>query len=365
MTATPEWFGHLDLYTVLDSLPDGVTLADDQGRIVFSNAAADRILGTEAPPDAPPHEWAEHFGVYLPDGKTSFPTDRYPLVRAVAGEETRGVEMLIRNASVPEGVLIAASGKPLRDRTGALIGAAVVFRDITELRRAQRLKDELAAFIIHDLKSPLTTIIGTSDLIALDHGDNAEILEDLQTIRVAAHRINRMVLDLLDSQMADDGALEPALADIDLATLFRTVREAAVGRMATRDRERVIIGDVDGLRVRADQELLFRSLMNLVDNCVKYGPGEGKIRVDGTATEHDTVLITVEDQGPGVPPSLRERIFDKYARVERAVEHRAKDSRGLGLRFCRVVAEAHGGRIWAEDAEPHGTRFCLTLPAAR
>lgn len=362
MTPTPEAFSRLDLYTVLHSLSDGVTLANAEGRIVFSNAAADRILGTTAAVNASPDEWADHYGVFLPDGKTPFPTDEYPLVRATKGESTKDVEMLIRNPDHPDGVLISASGQPLLDAEGSPIGATVVFKDITELRRIQRLKDELSAFIVHDLKNPLAAIIGTTQLMALDQKD-PRLLEDLETIQASAYRVNRMVLNLLDSQMAEDGALEPNMSEIELADLLADVEDAAVGRIGVRDRGRVVVGDVEGLAVRADRELLFRTLMNLVDNCVKYGPEDGRIWIEATPRDGDTILFAIQDEGPGVPERLRERIFDKYTKVERTDGYQSKDSRGLGLRFCRVVADAHGGRIWVEDAEPKGARFCLELPA--
>lgn len=360
MTPTPEAFSRLDLYTVLHSLPDGVTLANAEGKIVFSNAAADRILGTTAAIDASPDEWAEHYGVFLPDGTTPFPTDRYPLVRAVEGEATKEVEMLVRNTEHPDGALISVSGQPLRDQDGHVIGAAVVFRDITEMRRMQRLKDELAAFIVHDLKSPLTSIVAASGLIAAEHSDDPTLVQDAESIEAAAQRINRMVLDLLDTQMAEDGALQPVLSELALAELFGDVRESAIAR---RDGQRIIVGDVEGRRVRADSDLLFRTLVNLVDNCMKYGPADGRIWIDAEAGKGDATLITVRDEGPGVPKRLRERIFEKYTQVERDEASRSRDSRGLGLRFCRVVADAHGGRIWVENAEPVGARFCLELPA--
>jgi PAS domain-containing protein len=125
--------------SALESLGEGVTLCDQDGRIVYSNPAADRILGMEAT-EAPADSWAEHYGVYLPDGSAPFPTERYPLLRALAGEETSDVEMLIRNAAIPEGAIIAATGRPVRDEEGEIIGASVVFRDVTRLRS---IEDEL------------------------------------------------------------------------------------------------------------------------------------------------------------------------------------------------------------------------------
>lgn len=361
MTPTPEAFSELDLYTVLHSLPSGVTLANTEGKIVFSNQAADRILGATTSFQASPDEWADHYGVFLPDGQTPFPTDQYPLVRALNGEEVHDVEMLIRNPTHPDGVLISTSGRQLFDIDGTPIGAAAVFRDITELRRIELLKDDLASFIVHDLKSPLTTIIGTCDLVAMEHHEPA-LLKDLEAIQGAAQRVNRMVLDLLDIQMAEGGALEPERTDLAVVDLLREVEAAAVARIAHRDDHLIVVNDPGDLTVQADRELLFRTLMNLVDNCVKYGPSEGEIRIAAQPGPEGTVLFTVQDDGPGVPEHLRERIFEKYAKVERDDGLRSRDSRGLGLRFCKVVADAHGGRIWVEDAEPMGARFLVELP---
>ena len=131
--------------SMFDSLGDGVTLTDETGRIVFSNKAADRILGV-APTDGPPEAWSEHYGVFLPDGSKRFPVDQYPLVRALRGEDTSEVVMLIRNANVPAGVLISATGCAMRDATGRIYGASVVFREVSRQRGAvTALRDELEA----------------------------------------------------------------------------------------------------------------------------------------------------------------------------------------------------------------------------
>jgi EAL domain-containing protein (putative c-di-GMP-specific phosphodiesterase class I) len=130
---------------VLDSLGDGVILTNARGRIVYSNKAADSILGVKAAP-GPPSEWGTHYGVYYPDGWQLFPIEEYPLVRALRGEDTNNVEMCIRNASV-EGAIVSVTGRPLRDGNGAVVGACVVFRDITAVRHAEcdleRLNAEL------------------------------------------------------------------------------------------------------------------------------------------------------------------------------------------------------------------------------
>ena len=112
MPLMPEIFSRLNLYNVLHCLPDGVTLADAEGRIIFSNAAADRILGTTAATDASSDEWSAHYGVFLLDGATPFPTSEYPLLRALGGEHPHDVEMVVRNETRPDGAIISVSDDP-------------------------------------------------------------------------------------------------------------------------------------------------------------------------------------------------------------------------------------------------------------
>ncbi len=358
----PENFTSLDLYAVLQGLPSGVTLANADGRIVFSNASADRILGMGAATEATPGEWAEHYGVFLPDGQTPFPTGEYPLVRALSGEHTSDVEMVIRNASTPDGAIISVSGQPLQDADGRITGAAVIFRDITRLRKAERLKDELTGFIVHDLKNPLAAILltcGSMEVSAIDEEQRADVI----TIREAAERLHRMVLDLLDLQLAEDGVLRLELASVALRPLLDEVAKAGRPRLQGRA-QRLVVGEVGPLSVRADEPHIFRVLMNLIDNCAKYGSQGGAVTMDVIASGAHVIVIRVSDDGPGVPPNLRERIFEKYAQAERGEGMRSRDSRGLGLRFCKVIVAAHGGQIWVEDAVPRGARFCVELRLA-
>jgi signal transduction histidine kinase len=362
-----------DHLAVLEALASGVSIANADGRIIYSNGAADRILGILRT-DAPPEAWAGHYGVFLPDGDMPFPESEYPLVRALTGEEPEDVEMLIRRPDLAADVTIQSSARPLRDPDGAIVGAVVVFRDVTalkraraelersnrELVRAQRAKEELTAFVVHDLKNPISTIIALAEL--LDHEeelDGLQVRADARDIRAAAERMHRLVLDLLDIQLAEDGALELARRHLSVAHLFEGVCEAVRARAPG-----IQVGTApEGVMVDADEALTFRLLANLVDNCVKYGPPGGRIRLDASVEPDGSVRLAVEDEGPGVPESLRDRIFEKYTQLERAGGRRASDSRGLGLRFCRVVAEAHGGTIWVEDATPRGARFCVRLPA--
>lgn len=361
----------IDLRSVLHTLADGVSIATPEGRIIYSNPAADRILGRSAS-DRPPEDWASDYGVYVPNSDVPFPAEEYPLIRALAGEEVQEVEMLIRSPTRPGDVTISSSARPLRDEDGTITGAVVVFRDITRLRKAQRdlervnfellesqrLKEELSAFIVHDLKNPLTQISTLAELL-LDEGDLDErVRSDLKDIHEATCRMHRMTMNLLDVQLAEDGSLQPDVEDVPVAAMLEEVRRSV--RARARGLE---LGPIDpSLTVRADPDLLLRVLVNLVDNCIKYGPRDGRVSLQASRRGPYHARLSVQDEGPGVPPDLRERIFEKYAQVERHREGRSKGSRGLGLRFCKVVLDALEGRIWVEDAEPRGACFCVELP---
>lgn len=117
------------LRSIIDSLGDGLIVADENGKFLIFNPEAERILGLGAIADSP-EKWSERYGVFLPDGVTPFPAEQLPLMRAIRGEETNRVELVVRNPNVPVGVRIAVTGRPLRDEDGSLRGGVVVFREL-------------------------------------------------------------------------------------------------------------------------------------------------------------------------------------------------------------------------------------------
>jgi signal transduction histidine kinase len=353
---------HLDLFAVLDSLADGVALADMDGRIFFSNATANQLLGVPKA-ESVPETWADHYGVFLPDGETPFPTEQFALVRALRGEESSHTEMVIKNTGNPRGRLIRTSGRPLVDADGKQVGAAVVMRDITNERAVQKMREELAALIVHDLKSPLTSIVCAADMLLLgdlpDEGDRFAAMG----IRDASQRLHRMVLDLLDIHLSEDAALDAVKAPTDVRALLQEVWNAMLPSVGAAGQQLQPLTAPEGVVVNLDGNLIRRVMQNLVDNCVKYAGHGGQIWIDAAPAGAGRVHLRVCDDGPGVPVELRTKIFEKYSSVERDEKGRHMGSRGLGLRFCDVAVKAHGGRIWVEDNQPQGAAFCVELPA--
>ncbi len=132
------------LSLVLESMGDGLVVADEQGRLLFFNPAAERIIGLGLT-EVAPEEWSSHYGIFLPDGRTPFPVHDLPLARALQGEESNQVEMFVRNSEVPQGVFISVTGRPLRDEQGVLRGGVVVFRDSSRTKQSEQQLQQAVA----------------------------------------------------------------------------------------------------------------------------------------------------------------------------------------------------------------------------
>lgn len=227
------------------------------------------------------------------------------------------------------------------------------------LARTQEAKDDLARFIVHDLKNPLTIISGNLEFLM----DSAELSEDDQasvaSSFVATESLMRMVMDLLDVSRAEDGELGARPSAVAASELFEDVAER-MRRWLQRSGHELVV-EPSTATVRADRGLLMRVLENLIDNAAKYSP-PGPIVMDLTANPEDHV-VRIADRGRPIADDQRERIFEKYHRLAGADSDAAADrtSRGLGLVFCRLAARAHGGDVWVEMSEA-GNVFCVRLP---
>lgn len=226
------------------------------------------------------------------------------------------------------------------------------------LLQAQRQKEELSALVVHDLKSPLTAILFNVEYLVNEAKLSDEDRESMRDVHAAAEAMHRMVVNLLDISRSEDGTLVPNVVDIDLGSLVEEV--CAVATRRGRERKLTLTHEVAAKMVRADKDLLQRLIENLVDNAIKYTEA-GAIHVCVQAGD-GFVEIRVNDEGPGVPEEYRERIFEKYVQLDRDGGAQVRSSRGLGLAFCRLAAEAHGGRISVEDNHPRGSSFCVRLP---
>ncbi|EDY21396.1 response regulator receiver sensor signal transduction histidine kinase [Chthoniobacter flavus Ellin428] len=230
-------------------------------------------------------------------------------------------------------------------------------RNNEELRRLQELRDNLTQMIVHDLRSPLTGIFGTYELLALEADKlSPEIQKMIELSQGSLDQILSMINSLLDVSKIEAGELQLHRCDCDLVALAREAADMLAGIGGKR---RVLIEpESENLRLSIDRDLIFRVLQNLLGNALKFTKPAGEIRVR-LERRNDRVRVSVIDNGPGISPEYHRRIFEKFGQVECAT---TRTGTGLGLTFCRLVIEAHGGAIGVVSAMGKGSTFWFELP---
>ena len=230
-------------------------------------------------------------------------------------------------------------------------------RQRDDLLRLQLQKERLTAFIVHDLKNPVNSMDLHAQVVLREKGLPATARDSAMQIRMEARQLTRMILNLLDLSKADEGKLVPKRSDVDLGRVVtEVIAELGVNAEGRGVSFRT---SLEADRVFADDDLR-RVLANLLENAVRHAPRETSVAIS-TASTPGSVEIRVADAGRGIPADMREKVFSPFVQIEEGERVVAHGSRGLGLTFCKLAVEAHGGRIWIEDAGP-GTVFCATFP---
>lgn len=237
----------------------------------------------------------------------------------------------------------------------------VVRQPRDDLMRLQLQKERLTAFLVHDLKNPVDAIDLHAQLLLKRKDLAPDVLDSVRNIREQGKQLTRMILNLLDIAKSEEGRLSPQTRKVDLERLVEEVFADLTARAQAHD---VALTSAlePGLQPTMDDDLMRRVLANLVENALRHTPRRGEVAIRAKRVEHD-LEITVADTGKGVAPEMREKIFEKYVQVSAGESAITRSGRGLGLAFCRAVAEAHRGRIWLTEQAP-GAVFCIRIPYA-
>jgi PAS domain S-box-containing protein len=331
---------------------DAIVIIDMGVRALMWNRSAEELFQWTA---------AEMLGrdvrMLVPDGRRS--AWRRLAARVRGSGAIRGVETVSRRKDgslVPVEVTAAM----LLDDDGAPFGAVLAYRDITQRKEVERMKTEFVALVSHELRTPLTAIRGFAETI-FDYWD--EITPEqrrhyLGIVLEESKRLSTMVTDFLDITRLEAGGIEMARAEVDLAALLQRV--AQLFKEHPSHPRFVLSVGAGAERVNGDPEQLYRLLVNLVGNAVKYTPEGGAVALASEA-DGDAVVLSVCDSGPGIAAADREKLFKKFFRASDAVALKTPGT-GLGLAICKGIADAHGGRIWAESEPGRGATFKVSLP---
>ncbi len=225
----------------------------------------------------------------------------------------------------------------------------------------EELRDSLIYMIVHDLRTPLTSVIGGLQLIVDTEYEQGLTEEFVLAGLVSARRLLEMVNTLLDINKMEKGELEMDLGEVDFNQLAEQAGEQLGGLVIEHNHDLELDLDRRCLPIWADAEKLQRVIVNLLGNAVQFTPGGGHIRLTSRCIQ-EGLIFSVSDDGPGIPEEDRARIFEKFGQAETRSEGH-KYSTGLGLTFCKMVAEAHGGRIWVDSELGKGSTFSVSIPA--
>jgi hypothetical protein len=340
LSAAAPRFGEERFRLALNQIPLPFALYDENLRIRFANESCSRFFGQ--PEERIIGRDCRHF---FPEeiGNRLYPQ----LLAARDSGQPQTTECLI---PLPDGEhSFRISYVPL-DHDEILAFAV----DITERQRMERLKDELLASVSHEMRSPLTAILGFTEFMQGTEVPRALQLEYLGIIRQEGERLKELVENLLDLQRLQAGFDQRNLTAFSVHSLLTRLRDRFLSLQPRRSFQLDCPRDLPLLR--GNEPHLYRALENLLNNAVKYTADDKEITL-GARLDGESMLIWVRDQGEGLDPALHEKIFQRFFRATSAV-----GGTGLGLALVREIAREHSGTAWVESAPGQGSTFYLRLP---
>jgi signal transduction histidine kinase len=341
-----------ELQAVLDATLDGILMTDTEGNVVFSNRTIDRF-------------WAE---VGLRDEgtiwdrmvrlarRTTTPEAYYEVFARIAADPTETVAAEFTLADTKR--TFTGHTAAVRDSSGGVVGRIFSIREITAVRESERMKDEFVATVSHELRTPLTSIIGYLELVLGSDGMPTRERGFIEVIERNAHRLHRLVGDLLFFAQVESGELRLEHERLELSRLGEHALAAAAP--AARAKGLALELEAPGaVEVDGDPARLRQLLDNLLSNAVKFTPKGGRVCVH-IRRDGDDALVEVSDTGIGIPDDEIDQLFRRFFRATSATEREIQGT-GLGLAIAKAIVEAHSGSIDARSSDL-GTTFSVRIP---
>ncbi len=331
---------------------DPIILTDLQGKIVEANQCACSFLG---------YDRDTLLNRYIHDLHPSL--DDLPRANNISSQEPTVFQSKLVNK---EGVTTPVEVYVKRMGYGENDLLQWIHHDISKQVELEQMRDDLTAMLFHDLQGPLGNIISSLELLSYELPEvepGSSQYEMLDIARRSSQRLQALIRSLLDITHLEAGHPVNEQKRVNVYSLVDEVYEVERPNFEQRRVKFVTKLDPDLPDVYVAEDMIRRVLINLVNNALKYSPGDKTITVMARQPdEGDFLLISVQDEGVGIPDEYKETIFLKFERVDRGTP--SSKGLGLGLAFCRLAVEAHGGRIWVQDAPGGGSLFQFTLPVA-
>jgi signal transduction histidine kinase len=366
-SALAQRIQELDL--ILRTTHDGILLLDREWQVLSANRAFAELAGlTNA-------ELKGRSGTNRPEEDSTLIASfgyTWSELKEDCRQITKGAKSLKSQITMPGAPerRIERTLVPVRvahDRDQAVAGWLIVCRDITEEYELSRLREDMTHMLVHDLRSPLSVILGSLDTsrASLDEGRGEDIDRTLQLAQTSGTRMLDLINDLLDVYRLESGGVPLYSETVPVALLLAEAKDQFMPLLADTGITVDLEMDQDLPPLLVDLDYVSRALQNLLDNAIKYTPDRGRIRLWARLDNEfasPTMLVGVSDLGPGISPENQGRLFQKFA-SDITIGGRRQGT-GLGLPYCKLVVEAHGGEIWVVSSGEHGkgSTFVMRLP---
>lgn len=342
---------------VFNSTPVGLIYVDSKRVVRRINESACNLLGYPPPEKIEGGNMSE-FRDKIKDNYKD-PAGFVQLLDEVYSDSRSSRRGMVETVNPPRTMRYSVT--PVFEEDGDPIGWLWIFIDMTEQIASEKLKNDLTHMIVHDLKNPLTSIRGGAYLLKSVAAQDARAAQAVDLVQRNCDRMMSMIMNLLDIERLETGKLQLVRAELPLQDFLATTIETQ--RLAAGEREIAleVPPELTETRISADANLLERVLTNLLSNAIKHTRPEGRIRVTAEREDDARIAISVVDNGNGIPKEYHEKIFQKFGQAELRREGQKTDT-GLGLTFCKLAVEAHGGKITVDSEPGKGSAFRITLP---
>ena len=360
------------LQAVIEAVPDQVHIYDRQGSIIRANSAA-RQQATASQSDEQAVDAPVVYSLRTLNDEP-FPVEQLPSIRALHGETVTDVEMLSHPSNGGNRFLLT-NAAPFYDSQGAIEGCVVISHDVSPLREANRKMDDFLGIASHELRTPMTSVLGYLEIgtrllrerksyLPTDNVKRDRLLDRLQMVFERAEQqmtvLRRLVNDLLDVSRAQQNTLQVHLQERELLAEIREAIEEQ--RLIAPNRSILLEATAENIRLYIDTDRIQQVVNNYLSNALKYSATDQPVLIR-VQREENTIRVSVIDRGMGLTAIEQEHVWDRFYRVPRISSQRGSTTGlGMGLYICKTIIEQHHGQVGVLSTVGEGSTFWFTLP---